>query len=99
MSIPPPPPKADAASGGILANLAHRPRLLAGAILMVATYFLFPFAVREATRLLIAWNVGAWAFLAMIAAMVADPTGDAGANAAPEDENQWVLVLLGIVAS
>lgn len=96
---PAPPPKAARASGGILANIAHRPRLLAGAALMVATYFLFPFAVREPTRLLIAWNVGAWAFLVMIALMMADPRRDARARAAPEDENQWMLVFLGIVAA
>ena len=31
-----------------------------------------PHDFREATRLLIAWNVGAWAFLVMIALMMAD---------------------------
>ncbi len=69
---------------------------------MVATYLLslwFPFTLRESTRLLIAWNVGAWAFLAMIAQMMADPHREARAQAAPEDEDQWTLVFLGIVAS
>jgi len=66
---------------------------------MVATYFAFRFDVREATRLLIAWNVGAWAFLVMIAIMVRDPRRDARVFSRPEDENQWVLVVLGIVAS
>ena len=63
MSNPPPPPKAGAASSGFLATFAHRPRLLAGAILMVATYVALRLDIREATRLLVAWNVGAWAFL------------------------------------
>ena len=56
-----------------------------------------PFASTSGRRraLLIAWNVGAWAFLVMIAAMVADPKRDARVQARPEDENQWVLVLLG----
>jgi uncharacterized membrane protein len=93
------PPKADTASGGILTTLAHRPRLLTGAAIMVVTYFVFPFAVREPTRLLIAWNVGAWAFLLMVAVMVADPRRDARAQARPEDENQWVLAFLGVVAA
>jgi uncharacterized membrane protein len=94
-----PPPKAVAASGGILAKIAHRPRLLAGAALMVATYFLYPFAGREATRLLVAWNVGAWVFLVLIAHMMVDRRRDARVESRPEDENQWVLVAVGIVAA
>jgi uncharacterized membrane protein len=35
----------------------------------------------------------------VIAAMMADPGGNARAHAAPEDENQWVLVFLGVVAA
>jgi uncharacterized membrane protein len=96
---PLPPRDADTAFRGILANFARRPRLLIGATIMVATYFLFPLVVREATRLLIAWNVGAWAFLAMIAAMMANPRREASAQAAPEDEKPWVLVFLGIAAA
>jgi len=66
---------------------------------MVVAYFLVPAGFREATRLLIAWNVGAWAFLVMIVVMVSDPKRDARVQARPEDENQWVLVVLGISAS
>ncbi len=66
---------------------------------MVAAYIPLQLGVdiREATRLLIAWNVGAWAFLIMIAHMVKDPRQ--AARVRPEDENQWVLIVLGIVAS
>jgi uncharacterized membrane protein len=99
MSKPPPPPKVRAASRGLVGTFAHRPRLLAGAILMVAAYLAFRFDVREATRLLVAWNVGAWAFLIMIALMVMDPRRNARAFSRPEDENQWVLVVLGVVAA
>jgi uncharacterized membrane protein len=109
----PPPPRANKAAGtpnapppvkaptGYVATFAHRPRLLAGAALMVAAYVLLQLGVdiREATRLLIAWNVGAWAFLLMIARMVTDPRREARVFSRPEDENQWVLVVLGIVAS
>jgi uncharacterized membrane protein len=89
------------ASPGFLTTFAHRPRLLAGAILMVAAYIPLQLGVeiREATRLLIAWNVGAWAFLLMILRMVSDPRREARVFSRPEDENQWVLVVLGIVAS
>jgi uncharacterized membrane protein len=117
MPKPPPPPRADKAPGppkpppgsaqpaakphGFLGTFAHRPRLLAGAILMVAAYIPLQLGVeiREATRLLIAWNVGAWAFLFMILHMVMDPRRDARVQAMPEDENQSMLVALGIVAS
>ena len=88
-------------STGFLADFAHRPRLLTGAILMVAAYIPLQLGVdiREATRLLIAWNVGAWAFLIMILHMVTDPRREASVYSRPEDESQWVLVVLGIVAS
>jgi uncharacterized membrane protein len=76
----------------------HRPRLLLGALLMVATYVACRFEIREATRLLIAWNVGAWAFLVMIAFMAAD-RGAARWQAKHEDENQWVLAVLGVAAA
>ena len=68
---------------------------------MVAAYIPLQLGVdiREATRLLIAWNVGAWAFLILIVHMVTDPRREASVWSRPEDENQWVLVVLGIVAS
>src|SRR5271155_3172201 len=97
----PPPPKAGKASGGFFTTFAHRPRLLAGAALMIAAYIPLQLGVdiREATRLLIAWNVGAWAFLIMITIMVLDPKRDARVQSRPEDENQWVLVVVGVVAA
>ena len=101
----PPPPRTDKAAVkapvGFLATFAHRPRLLVGAILMVVAYIALRLGVeiREATRLLIAWNVGAWAFLIMILHMVMDARREASVFSRPEDENQWVLVVLGIVAS
>jgi uncharacterized membrane protein len=89
------------ASAGFWATFAHRPRLLIGAILMVAAYIPLRLGVdvREATRLLVAWNVGAWAFLIMITMMVLDPKRDARVQSRPEDENQWVLVVVGVVAA
>jgi uncharacterized membrane protein len=102
---PPPAPSDQEPTQPVLADLrdtfAHRPRLLAGAILMVAAYIALRVGVdiREATRLLIAWNVGAWAFFIMILHMVMDPKREASVQSKPEDENQWVLVVLGIVAA
>jgi uncharacterized membrane protein len=98
---PPLQPKAGKSAGGFLATFAHRPRLLAGAAIMVAAYIPLQFAVdiREATRLLVAWNIGAWAFLVMILLMAMDPRREARVQSRPEDENQWVLVVLGVVAA
>ena len=69
--------------------------------MMVAAYVPLQLGVeiREPTRLLIAWNVGAWAFLFMILHMAMDPRREARVFSRPEDENQWVLVVLGMVAS
>ncbi len=68
---------------------------------MVAAYVPLQLGVeiREATRLLIAWNFGAWAFLVMVLHMVMDPRREASVQARPEDEDQWVLVVLGVLAS
>ena len=102
MSNPQPSPAADEAPGGFLVTLAHRPRLLAAALLVVATYLalLFaPVAMRESTRLVVAWNAGAWAYLALIAIMMGRPGADPETQARPEDENQWVLLVLGVVAA
>ena len=82
----------------ILASMAHRPRLLASAALMVVAYFLIPSGIREPTRLLIAWNVGAWAFLALVAHMWSAPKADARVDSRPEDEGREVLLVLAVVA-
>jgi uncharacterized membrane protein len=99
MSNPAPAPSADDDSGGFLVTLAHRPRLIAGAILMVATYVVYPFPGWDPTRLLAAWNVGAWTYLVMILLMMIRSKAGPRADARPEDENQWVLVVLGVAAA
>ena len=82
----------------ILAGFAHRPRLLLGAAVMVVAYFLTPSGVREPTRLLIAWNVGTYAFLAMIFELWMNPRGDARVDSRPEDEGQEALLVLAVFA-
>ena len=102
MTTPAPTPSADEAPGGLLQTLAHRPRLLAGALIMVAIYAALAFApivMRKSTRLLVAWNVGAAAYLGLIALMMLGPTANPRVEARPEDENQWVLLVLGVIAS
>ena len=69
---------------------------------MVATYVVLlftPLVMRESTRLLIAWNVGGAAYIGLIALMMFRPTADPRVDARPEDENQWVLLLLGVFAA
>lgn len=102
MTSVPPSPDADEDPGGFLVTLAHRPRLIAGALIMVATYLVLifaPFHERESTRLLVAWNVGAWAYLVSMMLMMMRPAADPQIDARPEDENQWVLVALGVAAA
>ena len=99
MSKAPPAHKGERSWGRSLPGWAHRPRLIIGAALMVVTYLVVPRDFREATRLLIAWNAGAWVFLVLIALMMGYQKREAQAEAAPEDEDQRTLVVLGIVAA
>jgi uncharacterized membrane protein len=102
MSSPPPPATAKRAPTRLLAVWFHRrrPRLLIAAALGAIVYFATPGLFREATRALIAWNIGALTFLAMIGVMVARERGDQiRRHAIAEDENEWALLLLGIVAA
>ena len=77
-----------AVRGGAFFNtFARRPRLLIGLGLGVAAYVLAPWSLREATRALIGWNVGAWAFIALVAHLMLTSTDDdIRDHAAQEDE-------------
>lgn len=102
MSKPPPTPAAEEEPGGFLVTLAHRPRLLAGAVIVVATYFVLlftPVVIRESTRLVTAWNVGSWAYLILMMQFFRRSGGNPRVDARPEDENQGVLVVLGVIAA
>ena len=60
------------------ASLRHRPRLLGALALAVVVYIaILPFDFRAATQALIAWNAGAWTFLALIAHMMTAGQGRA----------------------
>ena len=85
---------------GVFGRLRRRTRLVVGAAAMVIAFFVIPGDIRMATRALIAWNVGAWLFLALIAAMMTakGPIGAVRAHAAEEDENQIWLLILTLVA-
>jgi uncharacterized membrane protein len=82
-----------------LSTFRRRPRLLAAAAVAIIVYFLTPAELRVPTRALIAWNVGAWGFLASIAEMMWATKGDARGHAWAEDEGQWALILVAVFAS
>jgi uncharacterized membrane protein len=80
--------------------IRHRPRLLAGvAIALIAYFAVGPFDLREATRALIAWNAGAWTFLALIAQMMASESGRGRPDALAEDEGRTAVLLLSVLAA
>jgi uncharacterized membrane protein len=80
--------------------IRHRPRIYICAAVMVLVYFAIPFEMRMATRALLAWNVGALLFIGLIGWMTTRSTGESiKAHAALEDENQWVLLVVGTAAA
>jgi uncharacterized membrane protein len=86
---------------GLLIALRRRVRLIASLAAMAVAYFAIPSEeLRTATRALIAWNVGAWLFLGLIALMVTRGSSDSiRAHAAEEDENQWALLAIAIIVA
>ena len=86
---------------GVFARLRRRTRLMVSVAAIVIAFVAVPGDLRMATRALIAWNVGAWLFLALIAAMTTarGPGGAVRAHAAEEDENQSGLLILTLVAA
>ncbi len=85
---------------GLLVALRRRVRLIAGLAAMAVAFFFIPGEMRTPTRALIAWNVGAWLFLALVAVMMARGSSESvRAHAAEEDENQWALLSIAIVVA
>jgi uncharacterized membrane protein len=83
--------------GGLVGGLRRRLRLVAGAAATTVAYFVIPGELRMPTRALIAWNVGAWLFLALIAVLARGPSDSVRAHAAEEDENQWALIAIAVI--
>jgi uncharacterized membrane protein len=80
--------------------IRHRPRIYICAVVMVLVYMAIPPDIRQATRALIAWNVGALLFIGLIVWMAMKATEESmQAHAAQEDENQWVLLVVGTIAA
>jgi len=84
---------------GLVTALRKRPRLFIAAAVTIVAYFLTPSDFREATRALVAWNVGCWGFLiSIVVMMMRSPRGGIRAHAAEEDEKPWVLLLIAVAA-
>jgi uncharacterized membrane protein len=85
---------------GLIVALRRRVRLIAGLAAMAVAFVAIPGEMRTPTRALIAWNVGAWLFLGLIAVMAARGSSDSvRAHAAEEDENQGALLAIAIVVA
>jgi uncharacterized membrane protein len=77
-----------------------RPRLVIGVLLAVLVGVLTPGDWRVATRALVAWNTGIIVYLIIIGWMIARSNEKTiRARAALEDEQQWVILLLGIMVA
>ena len=85
---------------GFVTTLKRRPRLLIALALGLAAYLVAPHDYREATRALIGFNVGAWAFLIMIGQMMRASTGeDIRDHAHQEDEKPAALLVIAVLAA
>ena len=77
-----------------------RPRLLISLAVALVGFFLQPSAPPLVTRLLIAWNIGTWLYIALYLSMIA--TSDERAirwRAKLTDEGQFIILLLASVAA
>ena len=84
----------------LLRGIWRRPRLLICAAFAVVVYFVLPSDHTTATRALVAWNLGTWSFIALVLAMMTrDSRESIRRHATLEEENPWVVLVLGNVAA
>jgi uncharacterized membrane protein len=80
--------------------IRHRPRIYVCAALMIVTYLALPHDIRFATRALLAWNLATLLFIVLVGWMMARSSEQSiRAHAAIEDEQQWVLLVVGTAAA
>src|SRR5947209_18342576 len=86
--------------GALVKTFTRRPRLLIGVAIGLVAFFVLPASIREATRVLIGWNAGVCAFIAMIAHLMATSRdGAIRAHAVQEDEQPTALLLIAVIAA
>jgi len=77
-----------------------RPRLALATTLGCVLWFLLPTSLREATRLLIAWDVTTGLYLALVTFMISQSdTSKIRARAAAQDEGRCAILILTIVTA
>jgi uncharacterized membrane protein len=85
---------------GAFAAIRRRPRFYICGAVMVLVFFAIPSSLHFATRALLAWNVAALLFIGLAGWMLARATEEQiQAQAAQEDENQWILLAVGTLAA
>lgn len=84
----------------VLLALKRRPRLPLCALVAVGAYIVAPATLQAATRALIGWNIGAWTYFALILLMIVRGASEGvRLHAAQEDENPWILLVIGVGAA
>ena len=84
----------------LVRNVVARPRLLICVGVGLATLAFMPPAWHETTRLLIAWNVGVWAYIgAAIFLMLGSDTHSIRRRAVMTDEGRFVVLVLACLAA
>ncbi len=80
--------------------LVGRPRLFISAVVAIASFFLVPASYELVTRLLLAWNIGTWLYIALYFHMIA--TSDEHVirwRARITDEGQFAILILTSLAA
>ncbi len=81
-------------------TLRARPRLFIGVGVGIVAWLVQPADWREATRLLIAWNVATWLYLVLALIMAATASQESiRRRALDQDESRFVILALSVMAS
>jgi uncharacterized membrane protein len=84
--------------------VAGHPRVVAGLVVAIAAYPLLPRSLGQATRAVLAWDLGSLVLLVLVAVLFFREGGDAAmaANAKQQEEGEWTafwVVLAGVAFS
>src|SRR3954471_41427 len=81
-------------TGRGLRHLTARPRLVIYVPVVVLSYLMLPAAWNETSRLLIAWNIGTWSYVALtVRAMARANEASIRRHALMGDESRFVVLI------
>jgi uncharacterized membrane protein len=87
-------------SGPVVRNVLARPRLLLCTATTIVVYFVEPSQYHLSTRLLIAWSLGTWLYIALSLIMMSGATEQSiKRHALVGDESRFVILALATVAA